>query len=89
MSAALERFRQNIDEAQGARRALEDRSESADGNAYRAGDAISEALQHDLQTTRAVLFTWSARCLRMITGRLGCAGRGRVGAGLPALRCEA
>ncbi len=89
MSAALERFGQNINEAQGARRALEDRSESADGNAYGAADAISEALQQDLQTSRAVLFTWSALSLRMLTGGLGCAGRGRVGAGLPALRCEA
>ena len=59
MSAALERFKQNIDEAQGARQALDDRSEGAD----RTAADISGALQQDLQSTRAVLLTWTTLCM--------------------------
>ena len=63
MSAALERFGQNIDEAQGARHALDDRSEGAESNADETAAIASGVLQQDLQTTRAVLLTWTALCM--------------------------
>ncbi len=67
--AALERFGKNIDEAQGARRALDNRSEGADGIAHGRAADVSRALQQDTQPTRAVLLTWMAVCMSAFSER--------------------